>query len=303
MVALLIASRVDGQTSPEAAVVPYPWESRADTRAALLAAGDADSLEAAALLTPAKLSAERLQLVSRAAAAAPARPDLAWLALALCIQVEACNVAPLEARLRAMDPGNGAAWMGTLARSAPGTAQANASLAGVAGSERFDIYWNLLIVHTADALRRTKTMEDRESVVLALGVGAVLAIPAFQPLGRACRDVAVTKPEDLSVCRRLSAALRHGDTFIVEALGSSIAQHLWPASSEEYRQAADEKRVLNYRLRKQGEGIPALASDEGASRYRELLATHRTEQEAAVAELVARGIAPSPPADWTEPAL
>ncbi len=121
--------------------------------------------------------------------------------------------------------------------------------------------------------------------------------------GRACRDLAATKPEDLSACRKLSAVLRHGDTFVVEALGSSIAQHLWPASSEEYRQAAEEKRVLYYRLRKQGEGIPALASDEGASRYRELLATHRTEQEAAVAELVARGIAPSPPADWTEPAL
>jgi hypothetical protein len=59
VVALLIGARADCQASPEAAVDTNPWESRADTRAALLAAGDADSLEAAAFLTPPRLSAER----------------------------------------------------------------------------------------------------------------------------------------------------------------------------------------------------------------------------------------------------
>ena len=302
-VALLIASRAVCQTSQEAVPADNVFGSRTDTYRALLAAGDADSLEAAALLTPKKLSAERLQLVLRAAAAAPARLDLAWLALQSCVEVESCDVAPLEAHLRAADPGNGAAWMGTLARASTGTPQLTAGLAGIFGSDRFDIYWNQFIVHAADALKRTKTMEDREALILAIGLGAAQAVPALQPLGRACKDVAVVRPEDLSSCRKLSGALRHSDTFLIESFGLSIARRVWPASSDEYRQAAAETRVLHYRLRELGELSPDLTSDEGAKRHLELLATHRTEQEALVADFVARGINPSPPAAWIDPAL
>jgi hypothetical protein len=289
-VALLCAARADCQTSQQAA----------GTRTALLAAGDADSLEAAALLTAPKDSPERQQLVSRAAAAAPARPDLAWLALQSCIMAEGCDVTPLEARLRALDPGNGAAWMGTLARSAPGSAQLDAGLAGVAGSERFDIYWNPLIVHVSDAIRRTRAMPDREATILGIGLVAALAVPALQPMGRACKDAALVRPEDLGACRRLSAVLSHSDTLLIESFGLSIAQRVWPASSDEYRRAADGSRVLHYRMSKLGDWG---ASDRQMDNYLERLATHRTEQEALVAGLVARGIALSPPAGWTEPSL
>jgi hypothetical protein len=299
VVALLVASSADCQTSEEAAADTNFWESHANTRAALLAAGDVDSLEAAALLTP-KRSDEQLQLVLRAAAAAPARTDLAWLALALCIPVESCDVAPLEARLRALDPGEGSAWMGTLARTASGTPQFAAAFAGAAGSERIDIYWNPLIVHVAQALMRTRTMEDGEAVVLAIGLGAAQAIPPFQQLVRPCKDV--SQPENLGTCRKLSAALRHGDSFLVESLGLSIARRLWPASSDEYRKATEETRVLHYRLRTLGALVPDLSSEAGENRYLGFLASHRTEQEAVLADLVARGISPSPPAGWTDPA-
>jgi hypothetical protein len=298
--ALLIASPADCQTSQEAAADANFWESHADTRAALLAAGDVDSLEAAALLTP-KPVVERLQLVLRAAAAAPARIDLAWLALALCIPVESCDVAPLEARLRALDPGEGSAWMGTLARTAAGTSQFAAAFAGAAGSDRVDIYWNPLIVHVAQAVMRTRTMEDQQAVVLAIGLGAAQAIPPFQQLVRPCKDV--SQPENLGTCRKLSAALRHGDSFLVESLGLSIARRLWPASSDEYREATEQTRVLHYRLRTLGATVPDLTSEAGANRYLGFLAGHRTEQEAFVAALVERGISPSPPAGWTEPDL
>jgi hypothetical protein len=300
VVALLITARAGCQTSEEAAADANFWESHANTRAALLAAGDVDSLEAAALLTP-KRSDEQLQLVLRAAAAAPDRPDLAWLALAVCIQVESCDVAPPEARLRALDPGEGSAWMGTLARTAAGTPQFAAAFAGAAGSERVDIYWSPLIVHVAQALMRTRTMEDGEAVVLAIGLGAAQAIPPFRQLVRPCKDV--SQPENLGTCRRLSAALRHGDSFLVESLGLSIARRLWPASSDEYRKATEETRVLHYRLRTLGAWVPDLTSEAGANRYLGFLASHRTEQEAVVADLVARGISPSPPAGWTDPAL
>lgn len=244
--ALLIAARAGCQTSQAAALDANPWESPA-TRAALLATGDADALEAAALLTPMKLSAERLQLVLRAAAAAPARLDLAWLALQSCVAVES------------------------------------------------------LIVHTAEALKRTKTMEDREAVTVAIGLAAAQAIPALRPLSLACQDAALARPEDLSSCRQLARALRHSDTCLVEGFGLSIARRLWPASSDEYRQAAAETRVRSYRMDKGAESSPDITSDARA--YLELLATHRTEQEAIVADLVARGINLNPPAAWIDPAL
>ncbi len=297
--ALLIVSGADCQTSQEAAAADS-WESRTETRAALLAAGDADSLEAAALLTPKVQSAERLQLVLRAAAAAPARPDLAWLALATCIEDQSCDVTPLEARLRAADPGNGAAWMGTLSRAAAGTPEFAAALGGVAGSERFDIYWNPFIVHIADALRRTGTMKDQEVAILAIGLGAAQAVPALHQLSRACRDVAAARPEDLGTCRKLSGALRHSDTLIVEGVGLSLARRAWAVSSDEYRLATAQARSRSYLLSMQRGSSAEVVSDAGMKRYLELLATCRTEQEALVAALVARGIDPNPPAGWTE---
>jgi hypothetical protein len=302
VVALLLAARAGCDTGQQADRDASAADSHADTRAALLAAGDADSLEAAALLTPKNLSVERLELVSRAAAAAPARPDLAWLALQSCIQAESCDVTPREAGLRAVDPGNGAAWMGTLARAAAGTPQLRASLAGIADSARFDIYWNPLIVHVADALERTKTMEDREAIVLAIGLAAAQAIPALQQMSRGCGDAAHAQPADPGICRKLSAVLRHSDTAIVEGLGLSIALRVWPASSDEYRRAADEIRVLHFRMRQPGEWSSVATSDERAKRYLRQLATHRTEQEALVADLISAGIDPSPPAGWTDPA-
>jgi len=120
---------------------------------------------------------------------------------------------------------------------------------------------------------------------------------------RADTRVAVTGPEELGRCRKLAGALRHSDTLIVEGLGLSVAQRLWPASSDEYRQAAEGRRVLSYRLRELGRRSPDVTSDEGANRYLVLLAAHRTEQETLVANLVAAGVDPSPPAGWTDPAF
>jgi hypothetical protein len=83
------------------------------TEQLLIAAGDADSLAAAAMLSvgPTFDPAQRLTLSARAVSKAPDRPDLVWLNLRLCTQVDTCNPEPLEAQLRALDPDNGAAWL------------------------------------------------------------------------------------------------------------------------------------------------------------------------------------------------
>jgi hypothetical protein len=89
------------------------------TEQLLIAAGDADSLAAAAMLSigPTFDPAQRLTLSARAVSKAPDRPDLVWLNLRLCTQVDTCNPEPLEARVRALDPDNGAAWFDSIGRA------------------------------------------------------------------------------------------------------------------------------------------------------------------------------------------
>ena len=76
----------------------------------LIAAGDADSLAAAAMLSigPTVNPVQRLTLITRAVLKAPDRPELVWLNVRLCTQVDTCNPEPLEAPLHALDPDNGA---------------------------------------------------------------------------------------------------------------------------------------------------------------------------------------------------
>ena len=89
------------------------------TEQLLIAAGDADSLAAAAMLSvgPTFDPAQRLSLSARAVSKAPDRPDLVWLNLRLCTQVDTCNPEPLEAQLHALDPDNGAAWFDSIGRA------------------------------------------------------------------------------------------------------------------------------------------------------------------------------------------
>ena len=277
-------------------------QQRADehTRRALIAAGDADSLAAAALLTAKSDTSERLALASRAAAAAPQRPDLAWLQLQECVRAPGCDVEPVEMHLRRLDPVNGAAWSGSLARSVDDPVKRESALAAIAASERFDIYWNPLIVHTANALMKSGRMPAPNALASAIGSGAAQWIPAFQPLTAGCKGGALGRPEALAQCRRLSAVLRRGDTYITEMLGLSIAKRLWAVGSPEYQEVIAASRVARYRMDATAKANLDFEGAKGAKRYLELLATHRTEQEVALAEITAAGLAPDPGPDWKD---
>jgi hypothetical protein len=126
------------------------------TEQLLIAAGDADSLAAAAMLSvgPTFDPAQRLTLSARAVSKAPDRPDLVWLNLRLCTQVDPCNPEPLEAQLRALDPDNGAAWFDSIGRAGRrnDVVAVRKDLAAIATSRRFDMYWNATIVHITNAI-------------------------------------------------------------------------------------------------------------------------------------------------------
>jgi hypothetical protein len=284
---------------------PLAGKSGQRTRSALLASGDADSLAAAALLGASweKAPEERVALIARASAAAPERADLVWQHLQVCRRVPPCDVRPIEAQLRRLDPGNASAWSGELERSTvlADPAQVQATLEAIGNAEHFDIYWNTTIVHLTRAISKAQTLDLPTALVDAIGVAAAEAIPAYQRIARACQGAALEQPDTLAACRRVSAVLRRGDTYITEMVGIAIARRVWPAGSAEYQAAVAARRVARYRMDTYSRIGSAIAKDSAAAqRYLDALAAHRTEQEVFVAEIVRAGLDPDPGEDWTD---
>jgi hypothetical protein len=267
----------------------------------MLAAGDPDSLAAAGIVSRHATDEERLALVGRASAAAPNRKDLAFLHLQLCVGVASCDVTPIEAQLHALDPGNAAAWSGSLARAAKADdpARIDAILTSMASGERFDTYWNALVAHTASAMIRTGVISGPTATVTATEVVAAHVLP-YQPIANGCSGKTLEQPAMLDTCRRLATVLRHGDTYLTEIFGETLAMRLWPKGSPENRDAAEARRVAHYRMDIENSHADRFMGAEGSQRYLQLLASHRTEQDVWLADIAASGRSPDPPPGWME---
>jgi hypothetical protein len=275
------------------------------TREQLLQAGDPDSLEAAALLTGFGKDepAERLEVFARADAAAPDRPDLIWLHLVACGAVPSCATGPLESRLQALDPGNGAAWAMSMKEAvrANDPTQLRAVTITMASAQRFDIYWNAIVLHSSRALIKTGTMDSVHAVVLAYGLGAALAIPSYQTISQGCKGALLGSAEQLTACRHLSEMLRNGDTYITEMIGTVVAKRSWPDTSPEFQDAVAARRLARYQM---DMGIKASDKLGINSKWAELnlrlLEETRTEQQVELGLIKAAGLSPTPPADWVD---
>jgi len=242
----------------------------------LSAAGDADSLAAAALIDRvilwqegnsdgARTSAVVQTLLARATAAAPDRPDLLFLQLRLCVQqssfntrfVEstACDWRAIEARLRVVAPGNGTAWLYSLDH-------ATAS-------------------HDVPAAR------------------AALPIPDLRTVLRACAADQLAPPDILEDCRNTARAFQAGDWELAQSIGLRLAIGLRPADSPQNRDALAAQRTLEYRLDLIGQS-DALSEDLQArpKAALALYSTYRTDQDLWRAVLIRVGLNPDPPSDW-----
>jgi hypothetical protein len=274
------------------------------TTAALISAADPDSLAAAALLGGwgKTTTAKSLALASRAAQQAPERPDLTWLHLQFCARVKACDLEPIEAHMRSLDPANGLVWIGPLTdRAAPENAeQVRATLLAVANSERFDVYWNQIVTHTANAIVKTGKMDASTALVAAMGMAAA-ETPAYWYVIKACKGQSLQQNETLVECRRAAAVLRRSDTFLAELIGTAIARRVWPEGSPEFRDAVQARRTAHYRMATAIEVTTrAPCDDEFADRYLGWLRTYQTEQQVVLAEIVNAGIDPNPKEDWKD---
>jgi hypothetical protein len=259
---------------------------------------DADSLAAAALLSSGPGRSRALALITRATSAAPDRPDLAWLEAQVCAAVASCNPEPVERRLRALDPSNGAGWMGELTRAdaAKDVERRDRALSRIAQSTRVEIYWTTLIARLSEAAARTRKLSLSEVETLIIGSLAAQAIPAYSAASNACKGDRLQQPEVVQVCRGVAKAFSAGDTYITEMIGIAVTKRVWPESSSEWSAANEARRVYEYRSQR----FEKLADDPqdigAAKRYLALCAQNRREQDVFRAALVAAGQNPDPPA-------
>jgi len=275
------------------------------TEQLLVAAGDADSLAAAALLNIRPVNAlRRLTLIESAVSKAPERPDLVWLNIRLCSDVETCNPEPLEAQLRALDPENGAAWFDSIGRAARrnDAVAVRKDLSAIALSRRFDIYWNVTVAHVTNALLKTHTLDLPTALLDSIGLVSAIAVPPYQPLVNACKGDALQDPEELSICRRVATVMRGGDTYLTDMVGIAIAKRVWPEGTPAYVDALSDMRVAHYRMETDAtlSGRGFLSSGYAAKRL-QLMQEKRTEQEVVLAEILNAGVSADSPSGYVDP--
>ena len=265
---------------------------------------DADSLAAAAVLAFASTPEQRLELISRATAIAPERPALAWLHVSLCQRVPACDAEPLEARLRALDPGNGVSWLDPVSRAtaASDPAALETALAALGRSERVDLYWARLVHDLTLAAERTRQWPTPEALVTVIGGLAAQAIPAFYATSRACQDAALDGPARVATCRGVARAFMHSDSLIVEMVGFGVGKRVWSVESSEGQAMRASETVVRYRMTAAGKLDPFLLwNAKGAAQFLDDLDRYPNEEQMVRARLARAGRPAEPPATHDRP--
>ena len=264
---------------------------------------DPNSLAAAALFSAREAPADALALIARATANAPERPELTWLHVQICTDTERCDPEPIEARLRKLDAANGLGSLGALARAYESADEAalDAALAAVGRSERVDSYYTTLTARLGEAVASTGEVPLPDTIIAIVGAIASIALPNYIAASKGCGTGRLERLGVREACRSLSASLMAGDTFLTEMIGVAIAKRAWPVDSPQWQAASEARRVYRYRSEAwQDTDWVDEWNDAKGREYLELFAQHRREQDVMLAQLVALGIDPTPPADWTD---
>jgi hypothetical protein len=298
---------------------PGPDQSATDRPAAierLTARDTADSLAAAAVLKQfgAETDDGSYALAARAVELAPSRGDLAWLAVRLCNVAADCDPAVHEQHLHAVDPGNGVALMGALTRAQAknDTSAIDSTLVALGNSERLYVYFDPLVAATAPQLARVRhrgpgqpsRRELAQATFEMIGVIAASVLPPSQAFFSSCKGIALQLDGRLERCRQAARTFEHADTFIVEGLGLSLQQRLWPADSAEGRAVTAKRRVFQYRLEEYNRvALSASVVAELPTDVVDVFRAHEREQDAALAYFAKSRIPINPPAGWTSNSL
>lgn len=283
----------------------------------LIAKGTANSLTAAALLKQFGEESDNgsYPLVARAVQLAPDRRDLAWLAVRLCASSSDCDTVGPEKHFNHIDPANGIASTGALTRAQRknDAAGIDAALTAIGNSERFYVYFDPLVAATATELAMAQHQapappsgkEIAHATVEMIGVIAASVLPPSQSFSYSCKGLALEQVSGrLERCRRAAQAFARADTFIVEGLGLSLQQQLWPLGSPEGASITAQRRVLQYRLEQYSLlNISSSKIGEFPPDALDVFRAHEREQDVALAYFTRAGVPADPPAKWSSRSL
>jgi hypothetical protein len=232
------------------------WKAAA--AAALSRRADANSLAAAAALA---FGAETqhtstLELAVRASELAPGDAAIGWIQVRLCANTPGCDVRDAATAMRWLDPDNAAAWLPTLAAALrdKDTIEVDRVLADMAQGERFDLYWNRIVVILFDAIKSVaKTLprgvvdSDADRLGVVLGVVAAEFVPPFAPLFEACHE---SQPgtERRDSCQKIARDMQQGDTIVAQIAGLNIERRFVASEGREFRALSERRRVLDWRV-------------------------------------------------------
>jgi hypothetical protein len=274
--------------------------------AALVDAGDADSLAAAALTArtlgdAAAHPARALEMADRALASAPQRADLAFLELQLCEATASCAPQAAEARERETDPLNGISWLFALRRAGRShdAAGVRTALAGLAGSQRVDRHWTALASRMTAAMAGKAGLDAPTALSSLIDMEAALPMPLLS-VTTACSEEALQNPQVLAQCRQAAETLRHADTISVAMYGNRLAVRLWPKGSARSIEIAAAGRELAYQMDVMRRNPQRLDSPKALQILANLYPHYPTEQSVVRALYFNLGLQPDPPAQWRE---
>ena len=94
--------------------------------------------------------------------------------------------------------------------------------------------------------------------------------------------------------RGVAKALQNGDTYLTAMIGVSIAKRVWPEDSPEWKAAAEQRRVYDYRSKLYQKLEQRALTHPGE--YLTLCEQNRRESDLFAAQLTAAGYDPNPSA-------
>jgi len=278
-------------SSPEKPVTAPKASSSADAQAA----------EALAVFELQRDGARAWSLISGATSQAPNRADLAYLQASLCQLMEGCQPEPYEARVRKLDPGNGAIWMRALAeaqRQKETTVEAQI-LDAIGHAQRFDVYWNPLVASITFA-RIAKGSGANAALSETIDWLGSTIVPQFQPLTLACSRTRTTEQPWAERCRRAARVLMNSDTYIAESIGTVLAQQVAMQPTEQ-TQLKERARTSRYLWRTYAELTNSqVERDKFSLQLLELMRKLRREQDVQLAVVRWARRPVTPPPEWKE---
>jgi hypothetical protein len=239
-----------------------------------------------------------LAQIQKATQAAPERPDLLWLHLRLCMEVAGCEPEPMEARLRKLDPGSGAVWLGPLARAQArrdGRAEAQI-LEMLSKAAHFNVYWTTLVAKLTPPLSHTPVATSvsqaaptplTNTMNATIGWLSSLTIPAFRSVMVSCDENRVREPATRVQCLQVAQALEKSDTTLAEGLGLGIEQRLALPNSASAMQVLDRIQTLRHQNQAAG-GVVAVQVEKDKFTQQLLKLNEQLKKEQDVSRAILR---------------